>query len=64
MTASMLSLRHGYRALVIGASGAIGQAFMQALRGDSRSGDVQAICRGQPIAWDLTDEVSLAALAS
>ena len=64
MTASMHSLRQGYRALVIGTSGAIGQAFMQALRGDPRCGNVQAICRGQPIAWDLTDEVSLAALAS
>ena len=64
MTASMLSLRHGYRALVIGASGAIGQAFVQALSADPRCSDVQAICRGQPIAWDLTDEASLAALAS
>ena len=62
MTASMHSLRHGYRALVIGASGAIGQAFVQALRGDPRCSDVQAISRGQPIAWDLTDEASLAAL--
>ncbi len=60
----MLSLRHGYRALVIGASGAIGQAFVQALRGDPCCGDVQAICRGQPIAWDLTDEASLVTLAS
>ena len=64
MTASMLSLRHGYRALVIGASGAIGQAFVQALSADPRCSDVQAICRGQPIAWDLTDEASLVTLAS
>ena len=64
MTASMHSLRHGYRALVIGASGAIGQAFVQALRGDPRCSDVQAISRGQPIAWDLTDEASLVTLAS
>lgn len=64
MTVSMHSLRHGYRALVIGASGAIGQAFVQALRGDPRCSDVLAICRGQPIAWDLTDEASLVTLAS
>ena len=50
--------------LVIGASGGIGQAFVQALRGDPRCSDVQVISRGQPIAWDLTDEASLAALAS
>jgi NAD(P)-dependent dehydrogenase (short-subunit alcohol dehydrogenase family) len=64
MTASMHSLRHGYRALVIGASGAIGQAFVQALRADPRCSDVQAMSRGEPIAWDLTDEASLAALAA
>jgi NAD(P)-dependent dehydrogenase (short-subunit alcohol dehydrogenase family) len=60
----MHSLRHGYRALVIGASGAIGQAFVQALRADPRCSDVQAMSRGEPIAWDLTDEASLAALAA
>ncbi|MEY5028409.1 MAG: hypothetical protein RLZ63_724 [Pseudomonadota bacterium] len=64
MTASMHSLRLGYRALVIGASGAIGQAFVQALRADPRCSDVQAMSRGEPIAWDLTDEASLAALAA
>ena len=64
MTASMHRLRHGYRALVIGASGAIGQAFVQALRADPRCSDVQAMSRGEPIAWDLTDEASLAALAA
>ena len=64
MMASMHSLPEGYRALVIGASGAIGQAFVQALRADSRCSDVQAMSRGGPIAWDLTDEASLAALAS
>lgn len=64
MTASMRSLCEGYRALVIGASGAIGQAFVQALRADPRCSDVQAISRGQPIAWDLTDEASLVALAN
>ncbi len=64
MTASMQSLCHGYRALVIGASGAIGQAFVQALRADPRCSHVQTLSRGQPLPWDLTDEASLAALAA
>ena len=36
MTLSMHSLRAGYRALVIGASGSIGHAFVQALQADPR----------------------------
>lgn len=60
----MHSLREGYRALVIGASGGIGQAFVQALRADPRCAEVVAISRGQPIDWDLCDEASLAALAA
>ena len=60
----MLSLREGYRALVIGASGGIGQAFAEALRADPRCADVQTCARGQPLAWDLRDEASLAALAA
>ena len=60
----MHSLREGYRALVIGASGAIGQALVQALQADPRCSQVQACSRGQPIAWDLRDEASLAALAA
>ena len=63
MTVSMQSLSAGYRALVIGASGAIGQAFMQALEADPRCARVQALSRGQPMPWDLTDEASLAQLA-
>ncbi len=64
MTVSMHSLREGYRALVIGANGGIGQAFVQALRTDPRCSDVQAVSRGQPLAWDLRDEASLSVLAS
>ena len=60
---TMRSLREGYGALVLGASGAIGQAFVQALQADPRCGGVQTCSRGQPIAWDLCDEASLAALA-
>lgn len=64
MTLSMLGLREGYRALVVGASGGIGQAFVQALRSDPRCSDVQAVRRGDPIDWDLGDEASLTALAA
>ena len=60
----MHSLPEGYRALVIGASGSIGQAFCQALRADPRCSEVQALRRGTPIDWDLGDEASLAALAA
>ena len=63
MMVSMRSLPEDYRALVIGASGSIGQAFVQALRADLRCSDVQAIRRGEPIEWDLADQASLEALA-
>ena len=62
MMVSMRSLPEGYRALVIGASGSIGQAFVQALRADPRCSDVQAIRRGEPMEWDLAEEASLTAL--
>ena len=61
--AGMHSLREGYRALVIGASGALGQALVQALKHDPRCGEVQAVSRGQPCDWDLTDAISLTAMA-
>ena len=64
MTACMHSLCEGYRALVIGASGGIGQAFVQALRADPRCGEVLAFSRGQPPHWDLADASSLATLAA
>ncbi len=59
----MLSLREGYRALVIGANGSIGSALVQALRADPRCGEVQTVSRSHPVAWDLLDEASIAALA-
>jgi NAD(P)-dependent dehydrogenase (short-subunit alcohol dehydrogenase family) len=62
MSASMHSLREGYRALVIGASGSLGAAFAQTLQRDPRCAGVQTLARGQPMAWDLCDEASLAAL--
>ncbi len=64
MSATLRSLPEGYRALVIGASGGIGQAFVQALRADLRCAEVQAFSRGQPLDWDLADEASLATLAA
>ena len=63
MMPSMTSLREGYRALVIGASGGIGQAFVSALRQDPRCGEVLGVSRGQPTDWDLREEASLAELA-
>lgn len=64
MSLSMHSLPEGYRALVIGASGSIGQAFVQALQGDPRCREVLAVSRGQPMDWDLADEASLERLAA
>ena len=62
--AEMHSLREGYRALVIGASGALGQAFVQALQQDPRCAEVHAVSRGRPCDWDLTNAPSLATLAA
>jgi NAD(P)-dependent dehydrogenase (short-subunit alcohol dehydrogenase family) len=62
--AGMQSLREGYRALVIGASGALGQAFLKALARDPRCGEVQSVSRGQLCDWDLTDVASLTAMAA
>ncbi len=56
-------LRDGYRALVIGASGAIGGAFAHALRADGRCGEVLTVTRSHPLAWDLRDATSIEALA-
>lgn len=60
---SLHSLRAGYRALVIGASGALGAAVVQALRADPRCSQVQGVSRGQPCAWDLCEPESLRTLA-
>jgi len=63
----MLSLHAGYRALVIGASGAIGGALLQTLAADPRCAGATGLSRqpgprGEP-ALDLTDEASVAAAA-
>jgi NAD(P)-dependent dehydrogenase (short-subunit alcohol dehydrogenase family) len=57
------SLPLGYRALVVGASGAIGSALLRALQADPRCGQVEAWSRsGQP-ALDLLDEDTIAQAA-
>lgn len=63
MSICMHSLREGYRALVIGARGSLGQAFVEALRSDPRCAHVQAVSRTEPMPWDLRDQASMAALA-
>ncbi len=60
----MQSLPHDYRALVIGASGAIGSAFVAQLRGDPRCAEVIALHRGSTPALDYGDEAGIAAAAA
>ena len=59
----MHSLPEGYRALVFGASGAIGQAFVQALQSDPRCAKVCGVSRQSSPGLDLLDESSMAACA-
>lgn len=64
----MHSLPEGYRALVLGASGAIGGALLQALQADARCAGVVGLSRhaetpGTP-SVDVNDEASLAAAAA
>jgi NAD(P)-dependent dehydrogenase (short-subunit alcohol dehydrogenase family) len=59
----MNSLPPGYRAAVVGASGAIGGALLRALQADPRCGHVAALSRSTEPALDLLDEASLAAAA-
>ncbi len=58
-TPSMRSLRDGYHALVLGASGAIGQAFVTSLQADPRCASVTALSRSSLPGFDLRDESSL-----
>jgi len=69
-------LREGYRALVLGATGALGEAFAHALAQDPRCAQVVSVGRtgttldtgstpvGSLPTWDLKDEASLVALAA
>lgn len=52
-----------YKALVIGAGGAIGSAFTQALRADPACVHVETISRGDGRGFDLSDQASISAQA-
>ena len=60
---SMASLPQGYRALVVGANGGLGQAFCEHLRADGRCAHVQALGRHSHPRLDLQDEASVQAAA-
>lgn len=65
MLAPMLSsLPQGYRALVLGASGAIGAALLAQLRADPRCASALGLHRGSQPALDLQDEAGVAAAAA
>ncbi|KQO19101.1 SDR family NAD(P)-dependent oxidoreductase [Acidovorax sp. Leaf78] len=57
---SLQSLPHGYRALVIGATGAIGGALLARLRADPRCADAVGLGRHTTPAVDLDDEATIA----
>lgn len=52
-----------YKALVIGASGAIGNAFVEAFRADPLCTDVVTVARSQHIGFDLRDPAAIQAQA-
>ncbi len=60
----MNSLPEGYRALVLGAGGAIGGAVAAALRDDARCAEVLGLGRRSTPAIELLDEASLAAASA
>lgn len=59
----MTSLPEGYRALVVGATGAIGGALLQQLRADPRCAAVVGVSRQSSPGLDLLSEPSVAACA-
>ncbi|MFN9727067.1 SDR family NAD(P)-dependent oxidoreductase [Acidovorax sp.] len=60
----MQSLPDSYRALVIGATGAIGAALLEHLRSDPRCGEALGLGRGTAPAVDFDDEASVARAAA
>ena len=58
------SLGPSYRALVLGASGALGSAFVHALQADDACAEVVGLSRGSQPAFRLEDEASMAAAAA
>jgi len=59
----MTTIPDGFRALVIGASGGIGKAFVQALQADPRCASVVALSRQSVPRIDFDDEATVAAAA-
>ena len=64
MLKRMISLPDGFRALVLGASGGIGAAFVQRLQGDPRCATVIGLHRHSLPAIDFDQEDSIAAAAA
>ena len=64
MALTLSSLPEGYRALVIGARGAIGAALLDLLREDPRCAAALGLHRHSAPALDLADEASVAAAAA
>ncbi|PKM33333.1 MAG: short-chain dehydrogenase [Gammaproteobacteria bacterium HGW-Gammaproteobacteria-12] len=61
---TLSSLGSGYKALVIGASGTIGQAFCELLRADTHCASVRELSRSSSPALDLEDPASIAEAAA
>ncbi|MFV9653719.1 SDR family NAD(P)-dependent oxidoreductase [Pseudomonas sp. NY15366] len=61
---TLTSFGSGYKALVIGASGAIGQAFCQLLRADANCAGVRELSRSSTPALDLEAPASIAEAAA
>lgn len=64
MTLRMHSLGRNYRALVIGSSGALGQAFCQHLRSDPNCALINELGRSTAIPLDLEEPDSISAAAA
>ena len=63
-TEVLKSLGTSYRALVLGASGALGRAFVEALQADATCAEVVGLSRTSEPAFRLEDEGSIAAAAT
>ena len=63
-TEILKSLGTSYRALVLGASGALGRAFVEALQADATCAEVVGLSRSSEPAFRLEDEGSIAAAAT
>ena len=63
-TEVLKSLGTSYRALVLGASGALGRAFVEALQADATCAEVVGLSRSSEPAFRLEDEGSIAAAAT